>query len=863
MFRLDLPGTTPGVIHSFDHLAPHRPTGGVIAGDTDWLYGMIGYNGIDHHGGAYKIRRDGTGFSMIATFTDIFGSVQIPYYHTDGNIYFTNQSKLKKYNPVTSTLTEFDMMGVLVSRSLLIDANDWVYIPTFNGLAKMKTDGTLWTDLHTFNEATEGMNGWPGLTEVSGDTIFGVQAQGGTNSVGTIYSIKKDGTGFIVHHHFTAATGARPLSRLEYFDGRLFGTTSEGGDHNLGVLYTINTDGSGYRVLHHFAPGSYASPNPYGNIAIASNGRIFGSFSQFHVNGTSQNRLYKVDTSGAGFEPFYAINQRESGHFNQDILLDDETIYLTTQEMGRHEGGALSYTDTLGFGASLYNFGLSPNGFRPRGLIRGSNGLLYGVNTIGGTSGNGVIYSINQNGTGFVKLHEFTDGEGYNATGKLLEASDGKLYGVLQYEGPAFSGSIYRMDKNGSNFQVLHDFQPFSNGHWPVGHLIEDEQGLLYGVANYSSPDVGAVYKINKDGTGYTVLKNFTASELNRPFVGLYLRGDYLYGVCAYGGPENKGGIFRVRRDGTGYEELHVFSGATDGAQPMGALWLATNGRLYGTTMLGGTNGEGTLFVIDTTGNNYAVLRNFSSTVDGGYPQAQLLQASDRLIYGTTFVSSLGGGGGGTVFRMNLDGSGFAVVHEFNTATGGQGPQDLLDLNGNFALPVELLTFNAQKKDKTVSVNWKTAQEQNSSHFEVERSAEGSRFTTIGKVTATGNTNALMSYSFPDQTPLKGNNFYRLKLVDDDGSFTYSKIVSLNFNNTGSVVVSPNPAPGRLHVQLPAGHSYTVLSITDVSGKQVLQRNIASSATGVYIDIHHLPGGMYLLQLSNATEREQVPFIKR
>ena len=860
MFRLDLPNTTPNEIYTFDNTAPHRPVGGVIAANDDWLYGRITYAAQGQYGGLYKIRRDGTGFTLVTSFSNPVGNVPLPVYHTDGYVYFTNEFNLLKVNTATNGITSYPVSGEIISRNLLIDDDDWLYGTTsINRLIKVKTDGTAWTDLYLFNEATEGNVGL-GVTEIPGDSLFGVQQYGGVEGGGTIYSIKKDGTAFAVHHQFTSATGTRPQSKLIYFDGRLFGITSEGGGFNAGVLFTINVDGSGYRVLHHFEMGTSFTGGLFGNISMAGNGRIFGSFYQFYNTGTFLYRLFKIDSSGANFEPFFNIYQRDHGNLNQDILLiNDENIYLINSEMGRHDGGVLSYTDTSGFANSLYQFGQSLTGFRPRyGLIKGrTDGKLYGVATIGGVTGNGVIYSVNQDGSGFFKLHEFADNEGYEPSGKLLEASDGKLYGVLQYGGPSNAGAVYRIDKNGSNFQVIHSFSDLVNGYWPRGYLVEDQNGVLYGVTTSGLNDRGGVYHVNKDGTGFLRIKDFPLSGINSPAAGLYLRGEYLYGTCTYGNPENKGGIFRIKKNGDDFQVLHSFSGPTDGANCFSSLILATNGKLYGNTTNGGANGYGAVFSLDTTGSNYGIVRDLDYDVDGAYPQDQLIQASDGALYGTTVLSGINPGGQGTIFKFNLDGTGFSVVHEFSGT--GQFPYSLLDLNGMRALPVELFTFNALKKDKTVLVNWKTSREQNSSHFEVERAADGNKFISIGTVNATGNSNAINSYSFTDQLPLKGNNFYRLKLIDADGSFAYSKIVSLNFNNTGSVVISPNPARDRLHVQLPAGHTYTMLTITDVSGRQFLKKAVAPATTGLYLDIEQLPPGVYVLQLGE----ERIKFLKQ
>jgi uncharacterized repeat protein (TIGR03803 family) len=862
IFRADLPGFTPGIVHPFNNLSPHRPSAGIGAGNADWLYGFLTFNGTDNSGGLYKIKRDGTGFTMLYNLTG--NSNTIPYYHTDGYIYFTDSYEIKKFNPADNTVTDVGSGGYV--KKLLIDTSNWIYSTNGLTITKIKTDGTGWTELHTFDGPTEGLGGFAGLTEGTGDTLWGVQTYGGTTDQGTLYSIKKNGTGFHIHYQFDGTHGSYPESRPVFFDGKIYGTTSQGGTDGYGVLYTINPDGTGYRIIHDFDPGTYNVGAISGNISIASNGRIFGSFSQFYYSGATPYRLFKIDTSGGNFEPFvdvFTYNQHEYGHFNQDILLtdNDETIFLATGEMGRHDGGALSQFDTSGSGSSLYNFGYSANGFRPlAGLIKASNGKLYGTTQIGGIDGDGVIYSMNADGTGYTKLHEFTDAEGYELSGKLLEASDGKLYGACHYSTTS-NGCVYRMNKNGTGFEKIYSFMDVSGGYSPAGSLIEDN-GILYGAAFSSSPGGGAIFKMNLDGTNYTVLKNFdVVNDIVYPYTGLTLSGNYLYGFCGYGGTENKGGVFRIKKDGSGYQELHVFAGATDGNSPRSIPVIASNGKLYGTTDFGGNNGEGVVFRIDSTGSNYTILKHFSSTVDGSNPEGGLIQASDGLIYGTSNFSNISGVFGGTLYKMNLDGSGFTLIHAFDDQTEGEWVSSLLDLNGNFVLPVEWLTFNAQKREQTALLTWKTAQEQNSDRFEIERSANGITFNFIGTIRAAGNTSSITNYSFIDDSPLNETNYYRLKQIDIDGKFTYSKIVSVNFGNTEKIVVFPNPASDRLYISLPQGSNYTLVRITDASGKLVLQKNIPGSSAIIELPVQSLTRGWYILQLTGDNKEQQI-FLK-
>lgn len=862
--RMNLPATTPGVIYSFDHRAPHRPVTGVIAGDGNWLYGLLNYNGTNDLGCFYKIQRNGSGFTRLYDLTTLsvggLYATPTPYYHTDGNIYFADGNFIKQFDPLTSAINDIDIVNQIFGRSIHIDADDWIYYLTAGftpTLEKIKTDGTGWEQLHVFSNTTEGYGSLSGVTEVPGDTLFGIMSQGGLNNGGSLFSIKKDGTGFVVHHQFQDATGSIPMSKLIYFDGKLFGTTIGGGNNNIGVLFSIDADGSNYRVLYHFDAGVSGVGVHFGNIAISSNGRIFGSFSQAYTN---NHLMFKIDTSGENFSTFGNGFTLDVGYFGQDILLlNDDHIYFTTAEYGRHDGGALSDCDTSGNGGALFSFGAAATGFRPKGgAIKGSNGKLFGTASIGGTNGNGVVYSVNQDGTNYLRIHELFDAEGFEPTGTLLEASDGKLYGACRSGGPTNSGTLFRLNKDGTAFQVIYSFPDFFEGNSPVGGLVEGSGGALYGTTFYGGlAGTGTIFRINKDGSGYTMLKSLDGGgDLNYPYNGLTIAGNYLYGAAGYGGAENKGGIFRIRTDGTNYQVLQDFTGATAGSLPVGSPIIASNGKLYGTTSGGGTNGEGIVYRIDTTGSNFLVLRNLGGT-DGGSPWTGVIQASDGLIYGATATG--GFGVGGTVFKMNLDGSGFAVVKEFDYLNEGQSAVGILDLNGSFVLPVELVSFNAEKKQQTSLLLWETAQEMNSDRFEIERST-GAGFTSIATVRSAGNTNSLTHYSFTDHHPLNGINYYRLKQVDIDGKYTYSKTIPVNFELTTRLMIVPNPATDKIEIRLPANHHFTAWQIIDAAGKPVSQKTTISSLTTI-ADIRSLAKGLYILQLTGDKTEQQL-FIK-
>lgn len=160
-------------------------------------------------------------------------------------------------------------------------------------------------------------------------------------------------------------------------------------------------------------------------------------------------------------------------------------------------------------------------------------------------------------------------------------------------------------------------------------------------------------------------------------------------------------------------------------------------------------------------------------------------------------------------------------------------------------LPLTLTAFNADKKGNDGLLTWTTATELNTKNFVVENSSDGKTYKTIGIVTAAGNSNHTLQYSFTHNQP-NGTNYYRLKMVDFDGAYTNSAIRVLNFGTaTKAVVVYPNPTKGRLTVT--GIEDGTTIKILDVQGR-ILKQVIAAGSTKD-VDISNLATGIYLVQM--------------
>jgi hypothetical protein len=166
-----------------------------------------------------------------------------------------------------------------------------------------------------------------------------------------------------------------------------------------------------------------------------------------------------------------------------------------------------------------------------------------------------------------------------------------------------------------------------------------------------------------------------------------------------------------------------------------------------------------------------------------------------------------------------------------------------------YPLPIELLSFTAKAQHSTTKLDWTTASELNSSHFEIERSGNGWDFEAFGSVTAAGNSSSLLHYSMIDDAPLTGVSYYRLKQVDLDGNFTYSGIQAVTHNASGFEIGDVSYGEEEVLVPLLGADDQTTFNVElyDLGGKRIYQTS--QSSTMFAISRNQLPSGMYILKV--------------
>ncbi len=556
---------------------------------------------------------------------------------------------------------------------------------------KVAKDGSDFTTLISFKDHN-GDGGYPfaRVAEGSDGALYGTTQAGGVNDVGTVYKINKDGTGYRVLLSFSATgQGPRqPGGLIASSDGALYGTSTSGGSNNLGTVYKLSQNGTGLGVLRTFtgAPGDGAVP--IGELLEGSDGVIYGT--TLRGGATNEGTIFRLNKDGTAYRVLRSFSlTTTSGQEPRSALVEgsDGTLYGAaygaTLTLG-NDSGTLFRINKDGTGyQDIWSFSPGPGGTKPFGLVAGNDRTLYGTAQMWGSRRAGTVFKVANDGTGFGVLHTFSPdgGDGEYPQASVLSASDGKLYGTTSSGGAEDLGTIFSCNNDGSGYTVLKSFSfADGDGQFPRGALIDGRDGILYGTTEKGgAKGFGTVYKINKNGNDYGILRSFTFEngEAYDLWAGLLEGGDgALYGTTRDGGAGGYGVVFKLQKDGSGYVVLRDFTAiAVDGANPLTALIEGQDGALYGTTPNGGTNNTGTLFKLNKDGSGYAVLHSFSFAT-GEYP-GQVMQGSEGALYGAANFG--GSGSGGAVYTIKSDGTGFRVLHNFlSTDFDGFGPGSVL-----------------------------------------------------------------------------------------------------------------------------------------------------------------------------------------
>jgi uncharacterized repeat protein (TIGR03803 family) len=671
---------TTTVLHAFCGINNRSlPYGGLVMSSSNVLYGTTSGGGSGNTGTIFQINPDGSGKSTLHSFAA---------YGSDS----TNSDGAKPY----ATL--------LLSGSTLYGTTSAGGSSGAGTVFKINTDGTGFTTLYTFTGGTDGATPLANLI-LSGSTLYGTASAGG-GGYGIVFKVNTNGTGFTVLYSFTdGADGANPVGGLVLSGGTLYGTAEEGGADDSGTIFKVSTSGTGFTTLYTFTANEDGSA-PEASL-ILSGSTLYGTANLGGYANTDvfAGTIFKINTDGSGFTTLYVFTDEDDGAYpTAPLVLSGSTLYGTAS-MGGDEGGGAgtvfsvstsgkNFTVLHGFSSTSILTDSNSDGAYPNAGLVLSGGTLYGTAVAGGSGGTGVLFSVTTSGGSFTDFHEFVLGDnGLNPRTPLL-LSGSTLYGTTDASGAVdyANSTLFSVNTDGSGYTMLYNFTGNGVGSGPEGELATSSN-TIYGTCptGAGANGFGAVFSISTSGTNFAILHSFgsTTNELTNSDgidqEGVVLSSSTLYGVASFGGTNGNGTIYKVNTDGTGFTVLHTFSAFpvgsstnSDGAHPFAGL-IVSGGTLYGTTFGGGSGGNGTVFSIGTSGTNFTTLYNFTGGNDGASPEGKLALSGSTL-YGTTYMG--GANGTGTVFSVSTSGTGFTTLHTFGALSSGDNSDGANSVTG-------------------------------------------------------------------------------------------------------------------------------------------------------------------------------------
>lgn len=336
------------------------------------------------------------------------------------------------------------------------------------------------------------------------------------------------------------------------------------------------------------------------------------------------------------------------------------------------------------------------------------NGMFYGT-AMGGANGNGQIFELNPVNNTFATLFSFTNVDGEMLAGLTYDPDNKMFYGttkeqnLLGYVGTIFKfdpssntettvysfpavnnwgqlpsvltydpsnkmfyatsydigansdGVIYQFDPSSNTFTTVYSFTGAGDGKNPSALTYDPSNGMLYGTTFIDSSNGGTIFKFDPSSNTETPLYNFSGEGNGYGYSASGLTYDpsnkMFYGVAISGGTHNDGMLFAFNPSSNAETLLYSFTGAEDGESPANLTYDPSNGMLYGTAGVGGTNGDGTIYVFDPSSNTFTTLYSFSST--DGEPMMWLVYVpSTGMFYGATNVN-ISYSHGGSIFEFN------------------------------------------------------------------------------------------------------------------------------------------------------------------------------------------------------------------
>ncbi|MBC7874748.1 MAG: T9SS type A sorting domain-containing protein [Ferruginibacter sp.] len=699
--------------------------------------------------------------------------------------------------------------------------------------------------------------------------MYGFALHSGDYSKGALFSFDPVTTVFTDLIHLGGPELVNPTGPVLYYNNKMYGTTTYGGAANNGGIYEYNPVTGGFIIKFSF-PADVQTSIDQGGVVVYNN-KFYG----VTRNGGAFNAgtLYEYDPATNIFSKKHEFVDATGSWPQGNLAIYNGKLYGTCVTGSTNTyGNIFEYNPATGVYAEKVIFNQGWGGF-VRGKLTLFNNKFYGLCGAGGANSMGTVFEYNPLGNSFAKKADFAGTNGSFPRGSLTEFG-GKLYGTTFEGGAKDSGVIFQYDPAATTITKKVDLDHLT-GKWPLNSLTL-LGNKFYGMMNVGGQsDEGATFQYDPVLNNFTKRTDFNYLNGSRPL------GNDLFAVPALTAPGSPGSCTNTQTVNITAANANEWIPYTD-AEGRAVAEINANGNILGNTAVrvfvnGGNirqNGNGVFYldrnitITPTTQPNTPVsirlyirkseFDNLKATVGSG-----VASPADLTIFkNTDFCTATMNAAATPLQTVKND---WATDYVYSTEVSSFSSFYFAKNSGT--LPVHLLSFTGKQEGVVNQLNW-TATCTNDAKFTVERSSDGINFNPIGTVTATQQ-DCNHPFTYQDAGVADASYYYRLKMEENNGPVTQSKIIFLNRSKGTHLQIKfvPNPVTGptaRLQVESSKQQNVRI-SISDMTGRLVVQKTIQAQAGSIMIelDVSRLGSGTYNLNYITAENVQTVRFIKQ